>query len=304
MANAGFLTGSNWSGNAKRKHDVAVNDRCLLEQCGISPVERRFLPGRCGMDHNFRTRRGGMCLLDEPQDLAVTRTIARCQRERVSRSRSGHGGERRYHPFGARGCIRKLPQHLHHRHHTHHILERIRTLAIALQNYGERSGPVSEHRRDERRTRQWIAATQQNRVHERMRRCALELLRQHLARIQYRRLRLTREAHEQLPPPGPDALRLNTRRQPGNRSRRKSCTSHHCPPPPRRVDFASATMRSQKLLKSIPSAAAACGTRLVPVIPGDVLASRQNSSPLDVIRKSILAHPSSLSARKARIARR
>ena len=49
----------------------------------------------------------------------------------------------------------------------------------------------------------------------------------------------------------------------------------------------------------MPAAAAACGMRLVAVMPGSVFASRQKSSPAAVMRKSMRAHPPSLSAAKA-----
>jgi len=59
---------------------------------------------------------------------------------------------------------------------------------------------------------------------------------------------------------------------------------------------AASAIRSQSVGKSIPIAAAACGTRLVPVIPGRVFASRQKSPSVGWSRKSMRAHPASFSA--------
>src|SRR3989475_283116 len=71
-------------------------------------------------------------------------------------------------------------------------------------------------------------------------------------------------------------------------------------PPPALPEFrANRQMRSHNSGNSIPAARAACGRRLVRVMPGSVLASRQKMSPSGLNRKSTREYPPSLSARCA-----
>jgi hypothetical protein len=120
---------------------------------------------------------------------------------------------------------RPLDRNLRQPHKTLQSVEFRRTLTVDVEHHGkarqrlrrtiERDAKIVD-------VRQWIAATDRNRVERRPRCRALDLTGQRVGGVHRRGFRLRGEAHEELSPTDPRALSLQSRwyaRECGRRSR-------------------------------------------------------------------------------------
>src|ERR1051325_4086050 len=217
----------------------------------------------------------------------------------------GRGFESRHGAFGVRFHHRAFERDLDERDVLLEWLDALGTLAIDVEHDGQRRLRALERGCQEFGVAERVASTDADGMEDRALGSTDHFLRDRLRRVHRRRLCLGGEANEKLTSADPNALRLESSRNAREGSGWSCGSGHYFGSRLSAVGsrLAMSAMRSQRSGNETPAAAAAWGTRLVCVIPGRVLASRQKRLPSSVMRKSMRAQPRNLRLWNARFAK-